>query len=220
MEYASLRKYMDIITEAPADEPAKDATVSQGELGRMFERGNRLEFIKATPVALVPYSMVSKYASPEQVAEIGAAIGDVDKTSYTDDQKQQGYLVFQWDSKHNRPDLYVADAASVKSKYAKFKGKLPDDTKARSKIPSLVVLDHLGMDPSKIPFFIKKTPTEMIKASDAGLEGKTIQTDWGTQAVAQGGYLVREDNGHCYTVAPDGAGLPIGYVSANETDAA
>jgi hypothetical protein len=214
MEYASLRKYMDIITEAPADEPAKDATVSQAELGRMFERGNQLEFIKATPVALVPYAMLSKYASPGQVAESEAAIGDVDNTSYNDEQKQQGYLVFQWDSKNKKPDLYVADAESVKSKYAKFRGKLPDDDKARSKIPSLVVLDHLGIDPSKMPFFIKKVPTAMIKASDAGLEGKTIQTDWGTQAVAQGGYLVREDNGHCYTVAPDQNGLPIGYIPA------
>jgi hypothetical protein len=52
----------------------------------------------------------------------------------------------------------------------------------------------------------------MIGADQVGLGGKTIQTSWGEQTVQPGGFLVREPNGHIYTVAPDASGLPIGYI--------
>jgi hypothetical protein len=76
------------------------------------------------------------------------------------------------------------------------------------------VLDRLGLDASKVPFFVKKVPTEMISADSVGLANKVIQTSWGEQTVQSGGFLVREPNGHIYTVAPDAQGLPIGYIPA------
>lgn len=196
------------------DENSADAPVSQQELQAMVKRGTVLKFIKNTPVALIPYSMLRSYVTPEQEAKINQMIGSVDQTSYGDEHKKSGYLVFQWDSKNNSPDLYVADGNSVKTKYAKFSGNLPTDEKVRSKIPSLVALDHLKINPTKIPFFVKKIPVNMVSAKELGLEGKTIQTSWGTQSVANGGFIVIEDNGHCYTVAPDVKGLPIGYIQA------
>ena len=51
----------------------------------------------------------------------------------------------------------------------------------------------------------------MIKASDIGVGGKIIKTNWGNQTVSPDGYLVKEPDGHIYTVAPDEHGLPIGY---------
>ena len=121
----------------------------------------------------------------------------------------RGYIVFQWDSKNNVPDVYIADPSVVAQKYTKFSGELPSNPK---KVPSFLALTHFGIDPTKVPLFVKKVPTKMIRAADVGMENKTIQTSWGTQEVAPGGYLVQEDNGHVYTVAPDSNGLPIGYV--------
>jgi hypothetical protein len=54
----------------------------------------------------------------------------------------------------------------------------------------------------------------MVSAKSLGLDGKVIQTSWGEQTVQPGGFIVREDNGHVYTVAPDANGLPIGYIQA------
>jgi hypothetical protein len=56
----------------------------------------------------------------------------------------------------------------------------------------------------------------MVPAKQLGLEGKTIQTSWGEQTVSPGGFMVREENGHIYTVAPDAQGLPIGYLPAQQ----
>jgi hypothetical protein len=56
----------------------------------------------------------------------------------------------------------------------------------------------------------------MVPAKQLGLEGKTIQTSWGEQTVSPNGFMVREENGHIYTVAPDAQGLPIGYVPAGQ----
>jgi hypothetical protein len=102
----------------------------------------------------------------------------------------------------------------VKSKYVKFTGELPTDAKSRSKIPSLAVLQHLNIDASHMPFYVKISPVEMVSVDDVALAGTTIETNWGQQEVQQGGFLVREDTGHIYTVAPDAQGLPIGYVKA------
>lgn len=188
--------------------------ISQQDLRTMVSRANTEEFIKNTPVALIPYSKLSDYATSEQIKKISELIGSVDKTGYDDNTLKNGYLVFQWDSKHKTPDLYVADPNSVRQKYARFQGSLPTDAKSREKIPSLMVLDYLDMNASRMPFFIKKTPTRMARATDLGIEGRNIQTSWGTQTVANGGYIVIEDNSHCYTVAPDANGLPIGYIKA------
>lgn len=191
-----------------------EQAVSQQELNQLYPKGQKMNFIKNTPVALVTMGQLEKIYGPEKTQEIARLAGSVDKTSYTDAFKAGGYVVFQWNSNENAPDIYIADPTSVSSKYEKFNGQLPTDPKARSKIPSLVVLDKLGLDASRLPFFVKKVPTEMISADQVGLAGKVIQTSWGEQTVQQGGFIVREPNGHIYTVAPDAQGLPIGYIKA------
>ncbi len=202
------RKYIDIINEAA------EGAVSQQELAQLYPKGKVMSFIKNTPVALVPFPSLEKLFGPEAAQKIASLAGAVDKTSYDEAYKNRGYVVFQWNSGENKPDIYIANPNVVSSKYTRFEGSLPTDTKARSKIPSLVVMDHLGLDPSKVPFFVKKVPTEMISADQIGLGGKVIQTSWGEQTVQPGGFLVREPNGHIYTVAPDQQGLPIGYIKA------
>lgn len=201
-----LRKYIDIINEA------EETAVTQDQLTKMYPTAKPMQFIKNTPVALVPFAQLEKYVGPDKAQEVVQLAGAVDKTSYDDAYKSGGYVVFQWNSGETRPDIYIADPNSVKAKYAKFNGELPTDPKGRSKVPSLVVLDKLGIDASNIPMFVKKVPTQMVSADELGLAGKVIQTSWGNQTVQEGGFLVREDNGHIYTVAPDANGLPIGYV--------
>lgn len=203
-----MRKYLDILVEED------QAVVSQEELATIYPKAKTVNFIKNTPVALVPFTNLEKLFGPEQTKKIAGLAGAVDKTSYEEAFRNRGYVVFQWNSGENRPDIYIADPGSVSAKYTKFDGELPTDARARSKIPSLVVLDHLGLDPSRVPFYVKKVPTEMIRADDVQLGGRTIQTSWGTQTVQSGGFLVREPNGHIYTVAPDAQGLPIGYIPA------
>lgn len=191
-----------------------EQALSQQELTQLYAKGQKMSFIKNTPVALVPADKLEQLFGAEKAQQIAQLAGSVDKTSYTADYSKKGYYVFQWNSNENSPDIYIADPASVSAKYEKFNGQLPTDTKARSKIPSLVVLDKLGLDANRVPFFVKKVPTEMIGADQVGLAGKVIQTSWGEQTVQQGGFLVREPNGHIYTVAPDAQGLPIGYIVA------
>ena len=201
------RKYMDMLSES-------DGVVSQQELTQLYDRGNPMSFIKNTPVALVQFTSLEKIFGSEKAQEISQMAGAVDKTSYDEAYRNKGFVVFQWNSGENKPDIYIASPDSVATRYAKFEGSLPTDAKARSKIPSLVVLDRLGLDASKVPFFVKKVPTEMISADSVGLANKVIQTSWGEQTVQSGGFLVREPNGHIYTVAPDAQGLPIGYIPA------
>jgi hypothetical protein len=186
--------------------------VSQEELTKLYPSAKTLSFIKNTPVALVRFSELPNIFGPEKTEEISKLAGAVDKTSYDAAWKNNGYVVFQWNSGENKPDIYIADPASVTARYTEFQGELPTDAKARSKIPSLVVLEKLGLDPRKVPFFVKKVPTEMVSADELGLANKVIQTSWGEQTVQPGGFLVREPNGHIYTVAPDAQGLPIGYI--------
>lgn len=202
-----LRKYIDILKEAAG-------AVSQEELAQLYSRAKPMQFIKNTPVALVPFASLEKIFGPEKAKEIAGLAGAVDKTSYDKAYQDRGYVVFQWNSGENKPDIYIADPASVTSRYTKFTGDLPVDAKARSKVPSLVVLDKLGLDASRVPFFVKKVPTEMISADAVNLANRVIQTSWGEQTVQPGGFLVREPNGHIYTVAPDAEGLPIGYIKA------
>jgi len=208
------RKYIDMINEAQEEAPAAVAAVSQQELNNLYAQGKPIQFIKNTPVALQSLANLSKVLSPDQMTQVNSLLGLVDKTSYDDAYKQNGYVVFQWNSGENKPDLYVASPGVVTQKYTKFEGQLPTDPKAASKVPSLVVLGKLGIDPSKIPFYVKKVPTNMVSAKSLGLDGKVIQTSWGEQTVQPGGFIVREDNGHVYTVAPDANGLPIGYIQA------
>jgi hypothetical protein len=226
MDTRFFRKYANLVIEAeggqvsqtPQPAPAQQNTpISQEQLTQMWAKGKPVQYIKNTPVALVPLSQINQIGSPEQVSQIQNMLGSVDQTSYTDEYKNKGYVVFQWDG--TKLDLYVASPEVVAQKYTKFQGDLPQDAKARGKVPSLVALDKLGIDPSKVPFYVKKVPTNMVSAKDLGLEGKSIQTSWGEQTVSPGGFMVKEDNGHIYTVAPDAQGLPIGYVSANSATA-
>lgn len=215
MDPRFFRKYLDIINEADEMSTNTNSVVSQEELSQLYPKGKSMQFIKNTPVALVPFTSLEKLFGSQKAQEIAGLAGAVDKTSYDEAYKNKGYVVFQWNSGENKPDIYIANPDAVSSRYAKFTGELPTDAKARSKIPSLVVLDKLGLDASRVPFFVKKVPTEMISADQVGLAGKVIQTSWGTQTVQSGGFLVREPNGHIYTVAPDANGLPIGYISAS-----
>lgn len=195
-------------------EQETQGVVSQQQLTEIYKKGKPLQFIKNTPVGLATVEQLSKSIGEEKAKEVLKHAGSVDKTSYDQAWQSKGYVVFQWNSKTNEPDIYIADPQVVAQKYTKFEGSLPTDEKAKSKIPSLSVLNHLGIDSSKVPFFVKKVPTNMIKADDVGLANKVIQTSWGEQTVQQGGFLVKEDNGHIYTVAPDQQGLPIGYISS------
>lgn len=211
------RKYADIIQEAHVralQEDASGAPVSQAELADVYKQAKPVHFVKNTPVALVPFQQLDKMLDADTAAKVKQLAGAVDKTSYDKAYQQAGYVVFQWNSKDNSPDIYIANPSVVKSKYVKFTGQLPTDAKSRSKIPSLNVLDHLKIDADKIPFYVKITPVEMVSADQVGMAGKMIQTNWGEQTVQAGGYLVREENGHIYTVAPDAQGLPIGYIKA------
>jgi hypothetical protein len=186
--------------------------VTQEQLTELYKKGKSLQFIKNTPVALATVEELNKALGEEKTKEVLALAGAVDETSYGEAWKSKGYVVFQWNSNTKSPDIYIADPQTVNAKYMRFDGSLPTDEKAASKVPSLVVLKHLGIDPSKLPFFVKKVPTNMISVNDVGLSNKKIATSWGEQTVQAGGFLVKEDNGHIYTVAPDQQGLPIGYV--------
>jgi hypothetical protein len=201
------RKLLNIIKEAA------EVAITQEQLAKMYPTAKPMQFIKNIPVALVPFTQLEKYVGPDKAKEIEQIAGAVDKTSYDDAFKSGAYVVFQWNSKENKPDFYFADPNSVKAEYTKFTGQLPTDPNGRSKVPSLVVLDNLGIDASRIPMFVKIVPTQMVSADELGLAGKKIQTRWGEPTVQQGGFLVREYDGHIYTVAPDANGLPIGYVS-------
>lgn len=204
----TMREYINIVSEE------LQGRISQEQLAALYPKANTQSFIKNTPVALVPFQQLEQIFGSAAKDKIAQLAGAVDKTSYDEAYKNKGYVVFQWNSGSNSPDIYIADPSSVKAKYTAFDGALPTDAKARSKIPSLVVLDKLGLDSDRVPFFVKKVPTEMIRADEVGLAGKVIQTSWGEQTVQQGGFLVREPNGHIYTVAPDNSGLPIGYIRA------
>lgn len=209
------RKYIDIINEADMQSaPA----ISQEQLTQLYQKGKPINFIKNTPVALVPFPSLQQVFGPEKAQEIAGLAGAVDKTSYDEAYKNKGYVVFQWNSGENKPDIYIASPETVSTKYEKFAGQLPTDPKARSKIPSLVVLDKLGLDATKVPFFVKKVPQQMINVNNLGLGGKQIEVNWGdgpsTQTVQDGGYLTKNEHGMIYTVAPDAQGLPIGYIKA------
>lgn len=210
------RTYADIIQAAHTDElhEADHLPVSQAQLAKMYASAQTHQFVKNTPVALVPFAQLDHVVGADTAEQVKQLAGAVDKTSYDKAYQQAGHLVFQWNSKDNSPDIYIVNPSVVKSKYVKFTGTLPTDAKSRSKIPSLTVLQHLNIDAANIPFYVKIAPVEMIKADDVSLADKTIHTNWGEQTVQAGGYLVREENGHIYTVAPDAQGLPIGYVAA------
>lgn len=196
------------------NEQEAQGVITQQQLTELYKKGKPLQFIKNTPVALATVEQLSKSVGEEKSKEVLKHAGSVDKTSYDQAWQSKGYVVFQWNSKTNEPDIYIADPQVVAQKYTKFEGALPTDEKAKSKIPSLNVLKHLGIDSSKVPLFVKKVPTNMIKVDDVGLANKVIQTSWGEQTIQSGGFLVKEDNGHIYTVAPDQQGLPIGYISS------
>lgn len=222
MDSSFFRKYADIIHAAHIKQLKEDvdgAPVSQAELANLYKQGKPVHFLKNTPVALVPFQQLEKLLGNEAADKIKQLAGTVDQTTYDQAYKDNGYVVFQWNSKDKSPDIYIANPNVVKSKYVKFTGQLPSDAKSRGKIPSLVVLQHLNIDPSRMPFYVKVVPVEMVHVDDLGLAGKPIQTNWGEQTVQAGGYLVREENGHIYTVAPDAQGLPIGYVKASMSEA-
>ena len=209
-----LRKYLDLLNETSET----NQIVSQQELAQLYQRGKPMSFIKNTPVALASLAQLEKIVDAATLEKISKLAGAVDNTSYSEAHRAGGYVVFQWNSNENRPDIYIASPDSIKSRYTKFTGQLPTDAKARGKVPSLVVLDALGLDANQFPFYVKKVPQEMVRADDLGLAGKTIQVFWGadpaTQDVQRGGYLTKNEKGMIYTVAPDASGLPIGYIPA------
>ena len=211
------RKYIDIINEAD-EAPGPGGAVSQQQLSQLYAKGKPMSFIKNTPVALVPFHSLEKLFGPEAAQKIAGLAGAVDKTSYDDAYRKNGYVVFQWNSAENKPDIYIASPETVSAKYKKFNGQLPTDAEARSKIPSLVVLDKMGLDANKLPFFVKTVPQQMVNVDSLGLGGKNIEVNWGkgpsTQTVQTGGYLTKNEHGMIYTVAPDAQGLPIGYITA------
>jgi hypothetical protein len=191
-----------------------DNPLTQEQLAELYKKAKPLQFIKNTPVALATVEQLSRTLGEEKTKEVLSLAGAVDKTAYNEAWKSKGYVVFQWNSNTKSPDIYIADPQTVNAKYTKFEGTLPIDEKAAMKVPSLVVLKHLGIDNSKLPFFVKKVATNMVSADELGIANQTILTSWGDQTVQSGGFLVREDNGHIYTVAPDQDGLPIGYILA------
>ncbi len=218
------RKYADIIQEAHVrvlQEDAEGAPVSQAELTNLYKQGKPVHFVKNIPVAVVPFKQLEHWVGAEKADQVIKHLekkATVDNTSYDQDYKDKGYVGFQWDDKTNAPDFYIVSPNAFKSQYVKFTDQLPTDAKSRSKIPSLVVMQHMNIDPTRIPFYVKIVPTEMVSVDDLQLAGKTIKVNWGEQTVKAGGFLVREGDGHIYTVAPDAQGLPIGYVKAAMTE--
>ena len=208
----------EISKQGVAEASDQSNAISQEQLNQMYANAKPMMFIKNTPVALVPLAKINQIGTPQQVQQVQQALGSVDQTSYTDEYKNKGYVVFQWNG--TALDLYVASPEVVSQKYVRFNGQLPQDEKSRGKIPSLIALSKLGIDPSKVPFFVKKVPNEMVSAKQLGLEGKTIQVFWGsdpsTQEVAPGGFLTKNEHGMIYTIAPDAQGLPIGYLPAQQ----
>jgi hypothetical protein len=186
--------------------------LTQQQLNAIYNKAQQYQYIKNTPVALATIQELNKNLGEEKTKQILQAAGSVDKTSYDDAWKNKGFVVFQYNTKDNTPDIYIADPSVVSQKYEHFEGALPTDEKTINKTPSLLALKHFGIETSKVPFYVKKVPVAMIKADDVNLGGKNIQTNWGAQTVQNGGFLVREDSGHVYTVAPDHTGNPIGYV--------
>ena len=166
-------------------------------------------FIKAVPVAIVPAQYLPKLIPPKTLAKVKQLAGQVDSTSYSDEYEGKGMYIFQM--KDGQPDIYIG-GPNVLQKYVKFTGQIPTETKPRSKIPSITLLDQLGLDASKFPLYIKKVPTPFISAAVLGVEGKQIETSWGNQTVEKGAWITQEENGHTYCCNPDAQGLPIGYI--------
>ena len=166
-------------------------------------------FIKAVPVAIVPAQYLSKLIPSKTLEKVKQLAGQVDSTSYSDEYEGKGMYIFQM--KDGQPDIYIG-GPNVLQKYVKFTGQIPTETKPRSKIPSITLLDQLGLDASKFPLYIKKVPTPFISAAVLSVEGKQIETSWGNQTVEKGAWITQEENGHTYCCNPDAQGLPIGYI--------
>ena len=202
------RKYSDIIKEAEGND-----SIPQAQLAASWAQNkNKAQmFIKDVPVAIVPAAELDKLMPPETVAKVKQLAGQVDTTSYTDEYAGKGMFIFQM--KDGQPDIYIG-GPTVLQKYAKFTGQIPTEAKPRSKIPSIVLLDQLGLDASKFPLYVKNVPTPFIPAAVLGIESKVIETSWGNQTVEPGAFITQEANGHTYCCNPDAQGLPIGYVPA------
>jgi len=200
--------YDFLLFKENANSEPEQKIVTQKQLEQIYSQGKIMMFIKNTPVALVPFAKLKSMTTDQQFKEIMNSIGNVDNTSYEDEYLNKGFVVFQWDNKSNNPDVYVADPVTVSKKYSSFQGEMPN----AKKVPSFTALNYFGINPNQVPLFVKKVPTEMIHAADVNMEGKRIQTNWGEQDVGNGGFLVKEENGHIYTVSPDEHGFPIGYI--------
>jgi len=207
------RKYIDIIKEAQEEAPAQGESVSQKQIAQAWtaNKAKAKMFIKAVPVAIVPAASLAKLMPPKTAAKVRQLAGQVDSTSYTDEHAGKGMYIFQM--KDGQPDIYIA-GPDVLQKYVKYTGRLPTEPKPRSKIPSITLLDQLGLDAAQFPLYIKRVPTPMISAAELGVENKQIETSWGNQTVEKGAWITQEDNGHTYCCNPDAQGLPIGYIKA------
>ena len=85
-----LKKYARILSEA---EPAPSGeAITQQQLTQLYAKGTPIQFIKNTPVALVPLAQLNQIGTPQQIQQIQQLLGSVDQTSYTDEYKNKGYL--------------------------------------------------------------------------------------------------------------------------------
>ena len=129
--------------EGEENQEGKSDIIPQSYLASNYEKGHIKKFVKQTPVALVPFQKLEDIVGDDVFKKIESMVGAVDKTTYDKIYKENGFAVMQWDSNKNHPDIYIASPSVVEQKYVKYTGVLPSESKARSKIPSLVCLDHL-----------------------------------------------------------------------------
>lgn len=197
-----LRKYIDILNE-------NEAPVTQEELQSMFSKEQLKKYVKV-PVAIVKYSELGNYFNDSDIEKINAELGKEDKVPYTDADKQNAYIGFQWSDKKGQPDIYLPSPAAVQNQYEVYTGKVDPD-----KVHYFKVKNFLKLQPKKDPpILLKKGQQEMILAPK-DLAGKQIAVDWGqgpsSQTVQSGGYLTKNENGMIYTVGPAADGLPLGH---------
>jgi len=190
--------------------------VSQLTLSQLFDKCPKFSFIKKTPVCLIPFKQL-QYVCPNDntFQKIISLLGKIDNTHYNDNIKSNSFVVMQM--KDNEPDIYLASEDVMVRKYTEYNDALPKSEEQILKIPSLCLLKYFNIDTNLVNFYVKKIPTVMVNAEDAGVQDKTIEVSWdrhtvSTQHVDTKGFLVKEDDGHIYTVAADSNNMPIGYM--------
>lgn len=171
--------------------------ITQQELMHLVKKAPKERFIKNAIAAVVQTSQLTDKQKSQ--------IGSIDKATYSKEYFEQNPYVIIQAKKDGTVDMYNPKASIIENDYREVE---PNDQ-------ILTALKKVGIDKTFIDKFVVKTqPAMMVKASDIGLEGKTIEAPWGgTQEAQKGSYVVDGDK-EVYIVNPDKNKLPIGYIKA------